>query len=683
MPSALRRLGVAVCVVLSLVAGAAGCAKGGGGAASGHAAGATGPAASASGASQAHWQVALAALGQAHVPQPCGFDAAGFARWNELIARNWPALRQFVDPTIEAQIRQIVGLGGTVRIQGIRNLVIDTAAPPALDGTSSGGAATLIAHIPGAPGAWRIACTAEVGATITTSVLGAPLLIAVSVDVFVDVSDVRVDAPVCLDLSNPARPMLAGAGAPALSMRLGLASSDPLLTQILAPLTQLLDPLVRAALIAGSVVAQQQLGAVIAQLPQAPWGLGAPPVQPVPGAAPLQPIADRISDDIQRDHMPFDTVLSAVFDQPGYGNGAVARYIDYGDSAIWTGHYLAGEALRYDLVAEPRALAGVTRAVRGLGGCLEVAIPGDGLLSRCIVPLFSPHIADIRYESRFFTGTVNGQPYGSLGGISRDQYIGTVLGLTQAFVRVPSVRAEAGALISRIVHYLETHDWVAYRTDGVTVSAPFAQTMSVAWSFIKSGYLVDPARWGWLHDRYKPLAPLFWLTSWASSREVHDDYYKFNLSHSHILNMASIETDPALYREYVKALDIEHDAVGHHDNAWFDAVYGIVVPSAAAALGPRVQAALERWALRDRRGFTVSNSQDPAIAKAVYASPTNPNGARLYAVHPVPIEKRPPTDFLWQRDPFELDGSGDPREQFPGVDLLLPYWAARSYGMIR
>ena len=79
----------------------------------------------------------------------------------------------------------------------------------------------------------------------------------------------------------------------------------------------------------------------------------------------------------------------------------------------------------------------------------------------------------------------------------------------------------------------------------------------------------------------------------------------------------------------------------------------------------------------------LKNSLDPSIARATYSSPTLPGGPIEVAVYPIPIEKRPPTDFLWQRSPFELDGGCDPRQQYPGVDLLLPYWAARASGMIR
>lgn len=77
----------------------------------------------------------------------------------------------------------------------------------------------------------------------------------------------------------------------------------------------------------------------------------------------------------------------------------------------------------------------------------------------------------------------------------------------------------------------------------------------------------------------------------------------------------------------------------------------------------------------------MANSADPSIAKALYSSPLMRGQPSWIAVHPVPIERRPCVDFLWQQNPFHLDGGGDPQHQQPGVDLLLPYWLGRAYGL--
>jgi uncharacterized protein (TIGR03437 family) len=42
---------------------------------------------------------------------------------------------------------------------------------------------------------------------------------------------------------------------------------------------------------------------------------------------------------------------------------------------------------------------------------------------------------------------------------------------------------------------------------------------------------------------------------------------------------------------------------------------------------------------------------------------------------------RPPTDFLWQRSPFQLAVGGAGIIESPGLDYTLPYWMARYYGL--
>ena len=50
----------------------------------------------------------------------------------------------------------------------------------------------------------------------------------------------------------------------------------------------------------------------------------------------------------------------------------------------------------------------------------------------------------------------------------------------------------------------------------------------------------------------------------------------------------------------------------------------------------------------------------------------------------LPPPLRPHTDYLWQRNPFQL-GAGVPFEgwrQFAGSDYSVPYWNARRYGFV-
>src|SRR5947209_19461879 len=51
------------------------------------------------------------------------------------------------------------------------------------------------------------------------------------------------------------------------------------------------------------------------------------------------------------------------------------------------------------------------------------------------------------------------------------------------------------------------------------------------------------------------------------------------------------------------------------------------------------------------------------------------------ACKPIPVSLRTPTDFLWQRSPFQLMGGGTGTIETAGIDYILPYWMARYYSV--
>src|ERR1043165_4010074 len=78
-----------------------------------------------------------------------------------------------------------------------------------------------------------------------------------------------------------------------------------------------------------------------------------------------------ISANIQARHTPFGTVMDPIFSAPDRDDQIVG-YTRCGDSAIWTGHYLAAEAFRYKVTHAPESLANATRAIAGIKGLLDV-----------------------------------------------------------------------------------------------------------------------------------------------------------------------------------------------------------------------------------------------------------------------------------------------------------------------
>src|ERR1700738_184878 len=86
-------------------------------------------------------------------------------------------------------------------------------------------------------------------------------------------------------------------------------------------------------------------------------------------------------------HFPVVGILDPIFASPT--SDQIVGYTRCGDSAIWTGHYLAAEAYRYKVTQSPEAFDNVRRAVLALQYLMNIT--GTKLLARCAVPVSSPY----------------------------------------------------------------------------------------------------------------------------------------------------------------------------------------------------------------------------------------------------------------------------------------------------
>src|SRR5260370_38516471 len=97
------------------------------------------------------------------------------------------------------------------------------------------------------------------------------------------------------------------------------------------------------------------------------------------GAAEADAVA--ITANIMARPLPFGTILDPIFTLTD--SDQIGGYTRCGDSALWTGHYLAAEAFRYKVTQAPDALNNVKAAIAGLAGLANVT--GTNLLARCMV----------------------------------------------------------------------------------------------------------------------------------------------------------------------------------------------------------------------------------------------------------------------------------------------------------
>jgi hypothetical protein len=260
----------------------------------------------------------------------------------------------------------------------------------------------------------------------------------------------------------------------------------------------------------------------------------------------------------------------------------------------------------------------------------------------------------------------------------------------------PATKALAGSLITRIVDYFVANSWIAMKHDNVTPSVLLVASPEQMIAYTALAARVDPGKYQALRDQVGQLAWVAWVFEMPGAADPLESYYKWNLSEGAMYHALRLETDPGRQAALSRAHAVMRRAIGHHENAYFQTIDCALDSSLATTLAPEILDELRRFVARggmsglDRRDFPVTNSTDPSIAQGTYTSLFGTSTTSIgqgtttstEALHPIAVEKRPCTDFLWQRDPFALDGAGDPQRQEPGIDLILPYWMARFYNLV-
>ncbi len=636
---------------------------------------------------------------------PFSVPAASQAELDQVLAGSWTALAPTVDALLLKEVAAYAGTTvGSVKIDTLDIAKRDLSSPPRL----------VVTDIPAQMGpaqmgqpageqvqllfprdAWSLELTAHVEYTL--SVLG--ISTNVAGDVTLDLTNVQATEMLLFSTADPTLPVCTNAGKIQVNYNLALSTQNALLNLALPAIQPLVQSAVQNAI-------QAQLAgwdAIFASLVGQPaaasiWGLNAPARAPIGLQPNLENAALAVSNDIQTLNTPYGGIANVYMSDPTPGLGVPIRWEGFGDSAIWTGHYLAAESFRYAVTKDPQALANAGKTLAAIQDMLDAETPGGGHLARCVVPATAPEAASLLQQGNAFTSTVRGQSVVCLGDITRDQYLGVMHGLGCAYDEIddPPTKQLAGSLITRIVDYLVANDWVAMKHDGVTASVLFVASPEQMIAYTALAAHVDPAKYQALRDQVGQLAWVAWVFEMPGVADPLESYYKWNLGEGAMYHALRLETDPGRQAALGRAHALMRRAIGHHENAYFQTIDCALDPSLATALAPEILDELRRFVARggmaglDRRDFTVTNSTDPSIAQGTYTSLFGTSTTSLgqgatvatEALYPIAVEKRPCTDFIWQRDPFALDGAGDPQRQEPGVDLVLPYWMARFYKLV-
>lgn len=369
-----------------------------------------------------------------------------------------------------------------------------------------------------------------------------------------------------------------------------------------------------------------------------------------------------ITANIEARHLPFGTVADPVF--ASATSDQIVGYTRCGDSALWTGHYLAAEAFRYNVTGAPDALANVKQAIAGLKSLVDVT--GTNLLARCIGVSTSPFAAGIESEEAHNGIYTNGQ-YFWVGNTSRDQYSGAIFGLGVAYdmVNDAAVRSSVSDLVTRMVAFLSGHNWSVVMPSG-SISTTFLVRPDQILTLLQVARHVNSGKFSVDYDAQRALLAASVALPISVDTASDDSYFKFNLDYINLYNLIRLENSVASL--YLGAYTALRTHTAPHQNAFFD-VIDRALRGADSARDAETAALLDQWLTRPRRDPYVDLSSTVQVC-----------GSQACA--PVPVPFRPPTDFLWQRSPFQLTGGEEGRIETAGIDYILPYWMARYYGVI-
>jgi len=359
-----------------------------------------------------------------------------------------------------------------------------------------------------------------------------------------------------------------------------------------------------------------------------------------------------ISRNIQALHMPFGTILDPVYAGPA--SNQVTGYTRCGDSALWTGAYLAAEAFRYNVTRSADALNNVKTALAGLQALTDVT--GDNRLARCMVPAGSPFAAGIASEEA--SNTIHQTAsWMWVDNTSRDQVVGAFFGLNAAFDLVDddTVKSTVSDVVTRMVGFIAGHQW----TPNDDLSNTFQLRPEELQMLLQVARHVNPAN--------TVSGPFFVLpVETAVLVDVQDtsSYFKFNLDYMTLYNLVRLQNNG----DNQDAYELVRGYTASQQNAFFNMV-DCALNGLDAARDAETRALLDQWLERPRRDFFVDLSKTVPVCGS-------------QACSPVPVPLRPPADFLWQVSPFQLSGGIAGRIEGAGIDYILPYWMGRYYGVI-
>jgi uncharacterized protein (TIGR03437 family) len=383
------------------------------------------------------------------------------------------------------------------------------------------------------------------------------------------------------------------------------------------------------------------------------------------GAAEADALA--ISRNVQNRHFPHYTLLDPIFDSPT--GDQIVSYTRCGDSALWTGFYLAAESFRYNVTHSGEALAAAKRALAGIQSLVDVT--GNNAMARCLIPETSPYAAAIQNEEAPNGIYRSGPGDFWVGNTSRDQYSGVLFGLGVAYDLIddPAMRSSIATLTTRLVQFLLDHGWNIVLPSGA-ITTTFLDRPDQQLAFLQLARHVNPDQFSTAYEITRATLASLAIVPISFDTLSDSSYFKFNLDTINLYTLIHLESGLSedIYRKSYSVLRNHTDG---QENAFFNMIdFALNGPNAARDAETR--SLLNQWLQRPRRDLAVHN-------EGQYATCGDPT----QACQPIPVPDRPTSDFLWQRSPYQLSNQGGSNIiEGAGIDYILPYWMARYCGVV-
>ena len=204
-----------------------------------------------------------------------------------------------------------------------------------------------------------------------------------------------------------------------------------------------------------------------------------------------------ISANIQARHTPFGTVLDPIL--ASSTSDQIVAYTRCGDSALWTGAYLAAESFRYQVTRSADALQNVSKALAGLKSLVDVT--GDNRLALHRAGRFAIRRG---HSERGIANTIHQNPHGSGWTIPRAIRWWALLRAWGGFDLVddPGVKATVSDVATRMIGFISKHQW-----------SP-TTTSATRFCCARRNYRCC-CRWRVMSARRTPSAAHFWFRRWA------------------------------------------------------------------------------------------------------------------------------------------------------------------------